>query len=111
MVPQSGSQGFMVPKQRHILLLLQEVYNAITLGLHEVRDANIYAEFPTQPNSEMSMITPSGPLSLTSALLGPGAPRDDWRLPVSFRGVSRVAPACSILWAQSITLSTINPMW
>jgi hypothetical protein len=31
MVPQSGSQGFMVPEQRHILLLLLEIYNAITL--------------------------------------------------------------------------------
>lgn len=77
---------------------------------HEVRNTNSYAEFPTQPNSEMSMMTPSGPLNLISAFLG-GAPRDDWRLPVSFRGVSRVAPAYSILWAQSMMLSTINPMW
>jgi hypothetical protein len=33
MVPQSGSQGFMVPEQRNILLLLLEIYNAITLQL------------------------------------------------------------------------------
>ena len=33
MVPQSGSQGFMEPEQRHILLLLLEIYNAITLVL------------------------------------------------------------------------------
>jgi hypothetical protein len=31
MVPQSGSQEVMVSEQRHILLLLPEIYNAVTL--------------------------------------------------------------------------------
>ena len=46
------------------------------------------------------MTTPSGPLNLTSAWLGRW-PRPAWsRLPAVSRGVSLVAPACSILAAH-----------
>ena len=70
-----------------------------------------YSEFPSQPHSEMSMMTPSGPLNLTSALLGRW-PLPEWpRLPAAARGVSLVAPAFSILSAQASTFSTMKQMW
>ena len=37
-------------------------------GVGELRMRDAYNEFPTHPHSEMSMMTPSGPLNLASAL-------------------------------------------
>ena len=59
-------------------------------------DTMIYNEFPAQPNSEMSMMTPSGPLNLASAFRGDWVPRDERCLASWSRGVNRVAPAFSM---------------
>src|SRR5215831_5326466 len=66
---------------------------------------------PHLPHSAMSMRTLSGPCYVTFAWLGRWPRPDGPRLPAVSRGVSLVAPACSIRSVHASTASARKLLW